>query len=155
MTSSRNSAKSSRGRKEGDKITAHRGDFTLTRKTKDVLPLLPFARMKDVILGTSYDCSLVIVGDTLSRRLNEQYRHKNYTPNVLSFPLSPKSGEIFLNLKEARRQMRDPKGIPQTEELSFPHWVAKLVIHAMLHLKGMHHGGTMDSAEARYLGIFF
>jgi probable rRNA maturation factor len=103
--------------------------------------------MKERVLGKNYDCSLVIVDDTESKRLNEQYRKKTYTPNVLSFPLDGKTGEIFLNMKQARREYKD-------REMTLTRWTALLVIHALLHLKGMSHGSTMEKVEARLLGEF-
>lgn len=151
MGNSRSSEKLSKSRR----VAAPKsGDFSLTRKTTDVIPGLPLARMKERILGPAYNCSLVIVGDAESRRLNEAYRRKTYTPNVLSFPLAKGTGEIFLNMKEARRQMKDPSGIPATRNLPLRSWTALLIIHAMLHLKGMKHGSTMEKTEAQYLKEF-
>ena len=128
-------------------MDAKAADFSLSKTTKDKLPALPFFSMKRTVLGKTYDLSLVIVGDDRARSLNRQYRKKNYVPNVLSFPLDKRHGEIFLNLREAKRQHR-------SREESFDYFVALLVIHAMLHLKGARHGSTMESAEERFLSKF-
>lgn len=133
---------------------AKSGVFSLTRLSPERLPRLDFGAMAIAILGPHYSCSLVVVDDTESQRLNNVYRKKSYIPNVLSFPLARDTGEIFLNLKEARRQMHDPNGIPREEGLSFPQWTTRLVIHGMLHLKGLPHGSRMDKAERRFLKIF-
>lgn len=115
--------------------------------TKDRVPTLPFASMKDAVLGKKYNLSLVIAGDTRTRTLNEQYRGKTYIPNVLSFPLDNNNGEIFLNLKQAKREHR-------AREESYEYFTALLVVHGMLHLKGMAHGSTMEAQEQRLLRKF-
>ncbi|KKW36952.1 MAG: hypothetical protein UY81_C0008G0004 [Candidatus Giovannonibacteria bacterium GW2011_GWA2_53_7] len=126
---------------------ANTKNFSISRQAKDRVPALPFLRMKERVLGKSYDCSLVIIDDVESKRLNELYRKKTYTPNVLSFPLDKKTGEIMLNMKQARREYKE-RGMTLTR------WTALLVIHALLHLKGMDHGSTMEKAEARILAEF-
>lgn len=111
------------------------------------MPSLPFSHLKTVVLGTRYDLSLVIVGDALSAKLNLTHRKKSYTPNVLSFPVDAKTGEIFLNLKQAKRE-HEARGE------SYRYFVALLFIHSMLHLKGFAHGDTMESEERRLLSKF-
>ncbi len=103
--------------------------------------------MKNAILGKRYDLSLVIVGDKRSSALNRMYRKKRYTPNVLSFSLSNDAGEIFLNLRQARRECR-------AHRQTYEHFVALLVVHSMEHLKGMRHGGRMEEEERRILKRF-
>lgn len=119
-------------------------NFSLKNTTKDRIPRLPFFALKEVILGSDYDLSFVIVGDRRSQTLNKIYRKKTYIPNVLSFPLDNKHGEIFLNLKQAKREHR-------ARGESYEYFVALLVVHGMLHLKGMQHWGTMEKQEARLL----
>lgn len=91
--------------------------------------------------------SLVAIGDKRARTLNERYRGKTYIPNVLAFPLSKDMGEIFLNLREARREH-------QKRGESYEYFVALLVVHAMLHLKGYAHGSTMERKERALLSAF-
>ena len=67
---------------------------------------IPYEKIADAILGKSYELSLVVCGDDLARRMNRAYRKKDYRPNVLSFPLSKKEGEIFLNVRAAAREAR-------------------------------------------------
>lgn len=128
-------------------VTHADNTFSLTKTTKDRVPTLPFASMKDAVLGKKYNLSIVIAGDTRTRVLNERYRGKTYVPNVLSFPLDKQNGEIFLNLKQARREHKK-------RSESYEYFVALLVIHGMLHLKGMAHGGTMEKQEQRLLRKF-
>lgn len=111
--------------------------ISILNKTKQRVPKIPFEEIKDKVLGKNYDLSLVFCGDKLSRRLNRIYRDKDYPTNVLSFPVSKNSGEIFINLRRL-------KGF------SVPH----LFIHGLLHLKGLQHGRKMESRERALLKAF-
>jgi probable rRNA maturation factor len=128
-------------------VTHGGNTFGITQTTKDRVPALPFLSMKNIVLGKKYVLSLVIAGDTRSRTLNERYRGKTYIPNVLSFPLDDSNGEIFLNLKQAKREHK-------ARGESYEYFVALLVIHGMLHLNGMAHGSTMEEQEQRLLRKF-
>ncbi|HBD25069.1 MAG: rRNA maturation RNase YbeY [Candidatus Zambryskibacteria bacterium RIFOXYD1_FULL_40_13] len=118
-------------------------NFTITNKTKNTLPSVSFALMKDVVLGKKYSLSLVFVGNKKSQELNNSYRGKNKPTNILSFPLDKTTGEIFINLslakKESPRFDRKPTN-----------FVAFLFIHGLMHLKGMRHGSRMDRLEAKF-----
>jgi probable rRNA maturation factor len=109
-------------------------NFTITNKTKGALQNVPFANMKDVVLGKNYELSLVFIGETLSRKLNKKYREKDRATNVLSFPLTKFSGEIFITPSVAKKE---------------GHSVGFLFIHGLLHLKGYDHGDTMERAEEK------
>ena len=84
---------------------ASSSNFSLIQKTKGELPRLPFARMKDAVLGKEYDLSLAFIDNAESRRINITYRKKDYIPNVLSFELDDIAGEIFINPLEASKQV--------------------------------------------------
>lgn len=118
------------------------GTLSITA-TARTYPKLPYAQMKDDILGKEYRLSLVFIGRTRAQHLNQTYRKKTYVPNVLSFPLTSTDGEIFITpsiaKKEAKKYGLSPKG-----------YIGFLYIHALLHLKGFTHGATMDTAEAKY-----
>lgn len=116
------------------------GTFAVRNTTKGKLVRLPFERMKDTVLGKDYTLSLVFAGDTLTRKLNRIYRGKDKPANVLSFPLSPTSGEVFINPSRARKEASK---FGET----FPSFVGFLFIHGLLHLKGMAHGSKMESEE--------
>jgi probable rRNA maturation factor len=114
--------------------------FSIQNTTKGKLPSLPFLELKESILGKNYTLSCVFVGDALSKKLNRTYRGKNKPTNVLSFPLSKTEGEIFLNLKLAKKEA------PKFEE-KYKNFVGFLFIHGLLHLKGLDHGSRMERAE--------
>lgn len=107
-------------------------------------PTFQYETMKNDILGKRYNLSLQFVGPTRAANLNQTYRQKTYTPNVLSFPLTDDTGEIFIcpqvAVKEAAKY-----------DLSTSGYVAYLFIHGLLHLKGLDHGDEMDKQEKRYL----
>lgn len=110
-------------------------------------PVYPYEMMKDAILGRTYELSLCFVGTTRARRLNQAHRHKTYVPNVLSFPLSERCGEIFLCPAVANKEASH-------FNLSRDGYIAYLFIHGCLHLKGYDHGDTMEALERRYLKRF-
>ena len=78
--------------------------FFISITTKESIPNIPFLKLKELTLGKRFNCSLVFVGDKKSKGLNILYRQKNYIPNTLSFPLDDNNGEIFINLKESKKQ---------------------------------------------------
>ncbi len=108
---------------------------------------IPFEKLARAILGKKYELSLVICGDELARRMNWEYRKKNYRPNVLSFPLSKHEGEIFLNVRTAAREGRRFK-VSLRDRLAF------LFVHGCFHLKGSRHGRIMEAQEQRILRAF-
>ena len=121
--------------------------FNITNLTRDKIPGVPFAKIKNAVLGKNYSLSLVFVGDKKSQELNRSYRGKNKPTNVLSFPLDRKNGEIFINLKLAKKEAR---GLNR----DFKNFVTFLFIHGLMHLKGYGHGSTMEKAETKLLKKF-
>lgn len=105
---------------------------------------IPFTRLKNAVLGKKYELSLVFIDSAFSRRLNATYRGKNKPANILSFPLSKKTGEIFIDLITAKKEAKK-------FGMTFSKFVIFLFIHGILHLKGMKHGDTMDKAEKQLL----
>ncbi len=106
-----------------------------------------FTRIASAILPKNYELSVVFADDKLTRSLNRKYRGKNKPANVLSFPLSKNSGEIFLNSKRIKKDA--PKfGLSQKNCTIY------MFIHALLHLKGFEHSARMDAQERRFLKMF-
>jgi probable rRNA maturation factor len=117
--------------------------FVLSHTTRSY-PRLPYERIKNDLLGPDYRLSLVFVGATRAKELNQSTRGKDYVPNVLSFPLSKHSGEIYITpavaAREAPKYNLTPRG-----------YVGFLYIHGLLHLKGYDHGPKMEQTEQKYL----
>ncbi|MEK7163325.1 MAG: rRNA maturation RNase YbeY [Patescibacteria group bacterium] len=118
-------------------------NFSVLNKTRNRLPRLPFAPIKNAVLGRDYDLSLVFIGDGESSKMNLKTRGKNHISDVLSFNLDENAGEIFINPIEAKRQAPD---FGET----FPKFIGYLYIHGLVHLKGMVHGSTMERTEAKF-----
>lgn len=112
-------------------------------KTSRSYPVLPYEKIKNDILGTSYELSLLFVGATKAKKLNKTYRQKSYVPNVLSFPLGNAVGEIVIAPIVARKEAPKFNMTPEG-------YIGFLFIHGCLHLKGLDHSDTMDKAEKKY-----
>jgi probable rRNA maturation factor len=121
-----------------------RSNISITKTTRGQVPRLPFEKMATAILGTKYELSVVICGDSLAQRMNKEYRKKLYKPNVLSFPISKTEGEIFLNVQCAAHEAKKYK-------TTLSKRLALLFVHGCFHLKGLKHGPRMETAEQRTL----
>ncbi len=120
--------------------------ITISKTTK-TYPRLPYKAMADAILGKRYAVSLVFIGATRAKQLNETTRNKTYVPNVLSFELDTKTGEIYIAPTVAKTEAKKFDLTPRG-------YVGYLFIHGCLHLKGLPHGTKMDALEAKYLKQF-
>ena len=96
-------------------------------------------KIKNQVLGEKYDLSFSCAGNDEMRRLNKLYRKKDYSANVLSFPLSPNEGEILIN-----------EIYKKNAGLSF-----YLFIHSLLHLSGLKHSKKMDEKELEIMKEFY
>jgi len=74
------------------------------------------------------------VGPAESRRLNREYRRKDYATNVLSFPYAtrPVAGDLVICAPVVAREARE-----QGKDVRAHH--AHMLVHGLLHLKGMDH----------------
>lgn len=118
-----------------------------TTKQKPLSSEEDFFCIKNEVLGKDYELSLVFVGDKKSQKLNWQFRKKTYTPNVLSFPIDKKTGEIFINLKVAKKESPE-------FEMTEKNYIKFLFVHGCLHLKGLDHGPKMEKEEAKFIKKF-
>jgi len=116
--------------------------FCITATAKSY-PKLPYEKIKNDILGKKYRLSVAFVGGTRAQALNQTYRNKSYTPNVLSFPLEVDSGEIFITPTIARKEAKKFDMTPHG-------YIGFLFVHGCLHLKGHDHGDHMDKLEQKY-----
>ncbi len=115
--------------------------------SKGKVPSLPFVVVKDKILGKKYQLSLVFADKKTAQELNIRMRGKDYVPNILSFPYSKDTGEIFIHLPTAKKQAPD-------FDMDFEKYILFLFIHGCLHLKGMEHSSTMETKEYQLLKYF-
>ena len=119
----------------------------IKRTIRHRVPDVPYQRIAQAILGSSYELSLVLCADMLAQSMNAKYRKKTYSPNVLSFPYARGEGEIFLNIPCAEREARK-FGVPLRSRM------ALLFVHGCFHLAGYKHGGTMERLEQKILRKF-
>jgi probable rRNA maturation factor len=129
------------------------------------LALERFARrlQRDVCAGRPFDCLITTDGEL--RRLNRDFRGKDYATDVLSFPSDPGAGgaasgtsrggqnstaaplgDIAISFGRARSQAREFGHEAETE-------IRILMLHGVLHLLGMDHEtdeGHMARAEKHW-----
>ena len=110
---------------------------------KPRVPRALLLSMKNEVLGVDYELSVVFVDRRKIRALNRSYRNKDGATDILSFPLSNRSGEIIFCMKEV-----------ETHSVSFSetpsHFLLFLFIHGLCHLKGMTHGSRMETQEIKF-----
>jgi probable rRNA maturation factor len=135
---------------------------TFRRAAADIRPraIASFARKleRDVAKGRKFDC--LITGDAELRRLNREFRGKDYATDVLSFPngsdgrtagppqeaILPHIGDLAISVGRARAQAKE-YGHSTEQEIRI------LMLHGLLHLIGMDHEtdrGRMARAENRW-----
>jgi len=102
-----------------------------------------------------HEVSIAIVDDDAMRNLNRQFRKKNKTTDVLTFPADESDadpnakgrplGDIVISLDQARRQATEQKHSLATE-------VRYLILHGILHALGYDHetdNGEMNALEVQ------
>ena len=84
--------------------------------------------------------TLRYVGEAEARRLNREFRGRDYATNVLTFVYAkaPLSGDIVICAPVVEREARS-----QGKPLAAHH--AHLLIHGLLHLEGMDHERASDA----------
>ena len=122
--------------------------LSIVNKTGERIPLLPLEKIKNDILGKSYSLSIAYVDEKKSQELNRKYRNKNKPANILSFSLRKNEGEIIITPSLVKKEN---KNFGRT----YPQFLGFLVIHGMLHLKGMTHSSRMERTEEKYDQKYF
>ncbi len=104
-------------------------------------------KASQMILGKNYSVSFAFIGDEKMKELNNAYRKINKTTDILSFPLEKNEGEILISKKETAKKAKTFFMKPQD-------YLNYLLIHGLLHLKGMAHGSKMESKEREFCEKF-
>ncbi len=98
-------------------------------------------------VGQGRGMTCLVTTDAELRRLNREFRKKDYSTDVLSFPSSgADAGEIAISWDRAETQATEMKHSVDDE-------LRVLMLHGALHLIGMDHetdAGEMGRAEARW-----
>ena len=100
-------------------------------------------KIKIEILGSNYELSLVFVSPKKIQELNRIYRNINKPTDILSFPLSKTSGEIFICKSAARKEA-------VKFDRAYENFLTFLFIHGLVHLKGYDHGDKMEKIEKKF-----
>lgn len=95
----------------------------------------------------SDDLAIAFVDDAAMRKLNRDFRRKDKTTDVLTFPGDDPThlGDIVISIDQARRQAADEKHSLATE-------VRYLIVHGILHALGYDHEtdeGEMNALEMK------
>ncbi len=102
-----------------------------------------FGKIKNDILGREYSLSIAYVSESKSREINKKYRGKDRATNVLSFALRKNEGKLVLCKSVIKKEAK-------IFGKTFNQFLVFLVIHGMLHLKGLEHSSTMERLEKEY-----
>ena len=114
----------------------------------------PARRLKKVALAIldlvgqqNTELSLALIGDREMRQLNAQYRGKDYSTDVLSFPVdatvalsTPLLGDVIISVDKATAQAREHRRSLDDEMIT-------LVIHGIVHLLGYDHERSARDAR--------
>lgn len=122
-------------------------EIKYTKSEKGTQKSVPFQNMKDEILGKKYELSVAFIGSAKMKKLNRETRDKDYVTDILSFTYSKNTGEIFLCLPKIKNKASE-------FDMDTKNYLKFLVIHGMLHLKGMDHGSTMERMEDKWKKVF-
>lgn len=109
------------------------------------------ARCGELDLSKGRRFSVALVGDSRMKQLNELFRGKKNTTDVLSFPHEPDDfdpdktnlGDIIISLEQAQKQAAENGLDLETE-------IKQLILHGLLHLCGYDHekdDGEMNKRE--------
>jgi probable rRNA maturation factor len=104
--------------------------------------------------------TIAFVSDSQMQKINKEFRGKNSTTDVLSFPFEPAEfeleenslGDILISVEQAKRQATE-------NDLALEIEIKQLILHGILHLCGFDHetdGGEMNQRELEFresLGI--
>lgn len=111
-----------------------------------------------IALGTSEakgrTFSVAIISDERMIQLNEMFRGKNATTDVLSFPYEPDMfdpdrsnlGDIVISIEQAERQANE-------NDLTLESEIDQLLLHGLLHLCGYDHEADSGEMNARELDL--
>ena len=99
-------------------------------------------KMKTAVLGEAYELSVAFVTESAMQKVNRIYRKKHSSTDILSFSLSPHSGEILFSMKDVKKRA------PHFRR-SASNFISFLFIHGLLHLKGYAHGSRMERQEKK------
>lgn len=125
--------------------------LSLTVQYASQSALLPtrqqFRRWVKAALQQDLQCTLRVVDESEGRKLNHEYRGKDYATNVLTFvydDTEPLSGDIVICAPVVERESAEQG------KQSLAHY-AHMTVHSVLHLQGYDHEIEADATEMEAL----
>ena len=104
----------------------------------------------ELVAEKNAELSLALIGNLEMKKLNGQYRNKDYPTDVLSFPIEgvvPEEtrllGDVIISVEKAAEQAK-ARGYSPEQEL------VTLLIHGIVHLMGYDHEGSAQEARAMH-----
>lgn len=84
------------------------------------------------------EVNLIFSNDDYIKKLNSYYRNKNNATDVLTFPMGDidEGGDIIISYEWVKNRYKEEK----VNKI-----ILKLIIHSVLHLRGIHHNYTKKS----------
>lgn len=126
---------------------------------KHRLELREFREFSKLLISTVHEAfgktfSVALVPDDRMKQLNELFRGKNTTTDVLSFPHEPDEfdpdkdnlGDIVISVEQAQKQAAENGLTLETE-------IKQLILHGLLHLCGYDHETDKGEMNARELEV--
>ena len=95
------------------------------------------------VAGIKGEVNLLFSDDKYIRELNKKFRNKNKETDVLTFPAGDieDGGDIVISYEWVKNRYEE-KNIKKT--------IIKLIIHSILHLRGVHHDYSEKSLKENY-----
>lgn len=98
------------------------------------------------VAGIKSEVNLLFSNDKYIKYLNKKFRNKDKATDVLTFPVGDKfdredGGDIIISYEWVKNRYEEKK-IKKT--------IIKLIIHSILHLRGVHHNYSEKSLKENY-----
>ena len=99
--------------------------------------------LRKIKVPQNFCLTIVFLNSDEAKKINYQYRRKEYATDVLSFLSSPNEGELILCPQVLKRQATEHR-------LSFKMEVGYMVLHGLLHLMGYEHEKSKKEAKVMF-----
>lgn len=101
--------------------------------------------------NNSLCANVILVDDAYNKQLNTDFRKKEKTTNVLSFPVYTLEEENFLNIGDIYLAYETIAREAEEQKKKFANHVVHLSIHGVLHLLGYDHQKEVDAFQMESL----
>jgi probable rRNA maturation factor len=123
-------------------VKAKKNSVTVVFRKKTRLIFDPAAVVLRILESENaggFEINLVFTDNAFIKKINLEYRSKNYPTDVISFA-SGKAGDIFISVEKAEEQA-------EAYGAAFEEEVKRLVVHGVLHVLGYDHIVKTDSKK--------